>query len=484
MTNKSRTIFVSDHCGAHEWAKEQGIDAEIVTHLDTAIISTGDMVIGTLPAQMIAEICSRGGRYKHLVIDLGPEDRGKNLSAREMERLGARLTEIFAEEVQDQRDNPDSMAAALQRTLRKSLSFRGVERGLKPVAWRFFVLLISATMLGVNAEFAVRVVVDSVDGVFGAEFDEFSVILMVGRLVAFFVVAFITIAIGIWAARELRDLVVVHASMEVIPRAQYRPRKVLILALSKLGPSGPDDGQHVNLDERLRRAREIIEEPLAAMSHYASQCGFDIIGASVKQLKTLDAECLQAKDGTGKERKRLAEELVGYRWTQNFRILARNADALEQVYVIGSEGLGGSAIQIRAFTAILNKAFEAERPHRPLPTIWRVDFLGRGEGCRIVPANESVLVDEGGVSFEEYDDIRDAFLGALNHALGDAHESGRYAKRDVCLEIGPGTKPVSIAGAVAALNKDVLMSYVGNDGEVRFHDPKLNAEFASELLQP
>jgi CRISPR-associated protein Csx16 len=51
--------------------------------------------MGTLPVNLAAEVCARGGRYLHLTLDLPPEARGRDLSAEEMERFGARLTEFF-----------------------------------------------------------------------------------------------------------------------------------------------------------------------------------------------------------------------------------------------------------------------------------------------------------------------------------------------------------------------------------------------------
>ena len=50
-------------------------------------------MIGTLPVQHIADINARGARYLHLVLDLPPALRGRELDADDMERIGARLEE-------------------------------------------------------------------------------------------------------------------------------------------------------------------------------------------------------------------------------------------------------------------------------------------------------------------------------------------------------------------------------------------------------
>ncbi len=94
MSNK--TYFVSRHNGAKEWAIKQGFaQVEMVSHFDPSVISEGDVVIGTLPVNLIAEINRRGGEYQHLILNLSESDRGRELSAEDMDLLGARLERFF-----------------------------------------------------------------------------------------------------------------------------------------------------------------------------------------------------------------------------------------------------------------------------------------------------------------------------------------------------------------------------------------------------
>ena len=89
-----RTIFVTRHAGAREWARRQGLVVdEVVEHLEPEEVHAGDLVIGTLPVHLVAEINRRGARYKHLTLDIPPEHRGRELSADDMEKFGARLQE-------------------------------------------------------------------------------------------------------------------------------------------------------------------------------------------------------------------------------------------------------------------------------------------------------------------------------------------------------------------------------------------------------
>jgi CRISPR-associated protein Csx16 len=87
-----RTFFLSRHPGAVDWARRQGLAVDHwLAHLDVAQVQPGDTVIGTLPIHLAAQVCARGGRYLHLSLDMPAELRGRELSADELERAGARL---------------------------------------------------------------------------------------------------------------------------------------------------------------------------------------------------------------------------------------------------------------------------------------------------------------------------------------------------------------------------------------------------------
>jgi CRISPR-associated protein Csx16 len=84
--------FVSRHPGAIAWARAQHIVVhKWVAHLDLAQIRAGDTVIGTLPVNMVADVCARGARYLHLTLSLPAEWRGRELSVDEMTRVSAEL---------------------------------------------------------------------------------------------------------------------------------------------------------------------------------------------------------------------------------------------------------------------------------------------------------------------------------------------------------------------------------------------------------
>lgn len=92
------TYFISRHSGAVAWAEAEGfhIDQRL-THFEVETVQPGDMILGTLPVSLIAEVNICGGRYFHLTLELPPEIRGKELTADDMRTYGARLEEYAAQ---------------------------------------------------------------------------------------------------------------------------------------------------------------------------------------------------------------------------------------------------------------------------------------------------------------------------------------------------------------------------------------------------
>jgi len=91
--------FVTRHKGAVDWAKKQGINAEHLPHFNPEIINSGDTVIGTLPVQLAASVCEKGGKYLHLSLNLTPDMRGKELTVEDMENAGATLQEFSIKKI-------------------------------------------------------------------------------------------------------------------------------------------------------------------------------------------------------------------------------------------------------------------------------------------------------------------------------------------------------------------------------------------------
>ena len=89
------TWFISRHAGALQWMQHCGIAFDQhAPLLDPALVQSGDIVIGTLPINLAAQVCERGAAYWHLSLELPPEARGRELSAEELMALGATLQQF------------------------------------------------------------------------------------------------------------------------------------------------------------------------------------------------------------------------------------------------------------------------------------------------------------------------------------------------------------------------------------------------------
>jgi CRISPR-associated protein Csx16 len=97
------TWFVTRHPGAIAWAHRQGIIAEssndrderIIDSITPADVRLGDVVFGTLPVHLAAEICARGGRYFHITMSVPSDRRGQELTPDDMEAFGATCREFI-----------------------------------------------------------------------------------------------------------------------------------------------------------------------------------------------------------------------------------------------------------------------------------------------------------------------------------------------------------------------------------------------------
>ena len=93
------TYIITRHPGAVEWLRrtrpELG-EAQLIPHAGEdffAKLQQGDIVIGVLPLALAARVTDAGARFYNLSVPVPPEMRGKELSADDMEQLGARLDE-------------------------------------------------------------------------------------------------------------------------------------------------------------------------------------------------------------------------------------------------------------------------------------------------------------------------------------------------------------------------------------------------------
>ena len=92
------TWFVSRHPGALQWMQQCGPAFDChVPHLDPVQVERGDTVIGTLPVNLAAQVCTRGAAYWHLTLQMPAQQRGQELSALELQALGATLQQFHVQ---------------------------------------------------------------------------------------------------------------------------------------------------------------------------------------------------------------------------------------------------------------------------------------------------------------------------------------------------------------------------------------------------
>jgi len=100
-----KTVIVTRHEGAIKWIRAKGFDGEVVAHItekDIESLKPGDIVIGVLPLQLIAEILSRGAEFILLSLPaVAFSDRGKELSPEEMDKAGAKLYRVKSVQLEE-----------------------------------------------------------------------------------------------------------------------------------------------------------------------------------------------------------------------------------------------------------------------------------------------------------------------------------------------------------------------------------------------
>jgi CRISPR-associated protein Csx16 len=90
------TYFITRHTGALAWAKlhDVAFDVHLEHLIDLGNLQVGDVIIGTLPIQMVAKLNDCGVRYVHLSLDIPPAWRGRELTADELRECRASLQEF------------------------------------------------------------------------------------------------------------------------------------------------------------------------------------------------------------------------------------------------------------------------------------------------------------------------------------------------------------------------------------------------------
>ena len=94
--------LVTRHPGAVEWFSRRGYVFDChVWHLDISDTAPGDVVYGSLPISHVADLCARNVEYWGLCIPMQYDNRGKELSADELQNMGATVKRFWCAPVTD-----------------------------------------------------------------------------------------------------------------------------------------------------------------------------------------------------------------------------------------------------------------------------------------------------------------------------------------------------------------------------------------------
>lgn len=96
-----RTYLVTRHSGAVDWLKNRLCVADVLVlpHLEDIQFQAGDKVCGILPLAWAARICSQGAEAHVISVDVPPALRGQEMSAAQLDALGARLVHYEVREL-------------------------------------------------------------------------------------------------------------------------------------------------------------------------------------------------------------------------------------------------------------------------------------------------------------------------------------------------------------------------------------------------
>ncbi|VEI57500.1 putative CRISPR-associated protein, VVA1548 family [Pasteurella multocida] len=84
--------FVSRHQGAIDWIQQQGIHIDrFENHLNVDDIQADDVVIGTLPIHLAAQVCEKGAKFYFLSINVTAQQRGTELNVQQLNEQACSL---------------------------------------------------------------------------------------------------------------------------------------------------------------------------------------------------------------------------------------------------------------------------------------------------------------------------------------------------------------------------------------------------------
>jgi hypothetical protein len=196
----------------------------------------------------------------------------------------------------------------------------------------------------------------------------------------------------------------------------------------------------------------------------------EVVGGLIEKDVTGRLAAAMATGAAGAPEKGDVVDAFRHQWVQNIRAIHQWSEIPKRIYIVASAGADGSATMIEAFLAFM-RAFFPEEPRE----IFVVGYPISESGAiiEVHKVEDKKKPPEVGISYDAYDECLAAMTAALSHLDPDARRG--HPTRLACIDTTAGTKPFSIAQAIASLNGDTLVSYVDtNTGRLLVRDARLD----------
>lgn len=252
-------------------------------------------------------------------------------------------------------------------------------------------------------------------------------------------VGILSLSLGLYGLYLNRNQIVrSHAEME--HESVFEGRSTLVIGLSPRYSLRSGRSEEESEAERIDADRQVEAMKTLPLS---------LLG-----LRNDDTEPRPASDGA------LSSSLqaVGrHPWRQQIRIIhahvaaSRNGIRLRRIYIVPSRETARHAAEFAEL---------AEN---------RLADAGFGDV-------DVLIAEKAGIDYEDYDAVSKALEHACNQAKAAQQaksiprKNRRGAAAGICIDATAGQKVFSIAAAVVSLNRDLIFSYVNNNGTIRFYD--------------
>jgi len=142
---------------------------------------------------------------------------------------------------------------------------------------------------------------------------------------------------------------------------------------------------------------------------------------------------------------------LAHPWRHICRAVYGHLGKLQAVYVVTSSGDRGSHKDFDSFSRLLKSTLGA--------TADEIDI-------------RSARTD--GVDYYNLDEITDCLHDTIDKLTKSPYG---FSPKQICIDATAGTKPFSVAAATTTMRKDLVFSYVDNEGRLKFYDGQIEVPY-------